>query len=108
MAKAKVKAVKAKIKNGVVKCKVAISHPMMTYNQAEKKTGNKDDANFVTHIDAMVNGVKVMDISTSQFFSKNPIFKFSFKADEFKKGDKLEIIAMDRKGNKYTKKGKIK
>lgn len=108
MAKSKVKAVKAKIKNDVVKCKIAISHPMTTYNQAKKKTGNSEDANFITHVSGVVNGQTVVDISTSQFFSKNPIFKFSFKANDFKSGDKLEIVAMDRKGNKYSKKGKIK
>jgi len=108
MAKAKVKAVKANIKGDVVKCKVAISHSMTTYNQAEKRTGNKEDANFITHITSKVGDKVVIDISTSQFFSKNPIFKFSFKAAEFKSGDKLEIIAEDRKGNKYAKKGKIK
>ncbi len=108
MAKAKVKAVKAKVKNGVAKCKVAISHPMMTYNQAKKKTGSADNALFITHITGNVNGETVLDVSTSQFFSKNPIFKFEFKADNLKKGDKLEIVAVDNKGNKYSKKGKIK
>ncbi len=108
MAKAKVKAVKAKIKNGVVKCKIAISHPMMTYNQAKKKTGSADNALFITHITGTVGDKEVIDISTSQFFSKNPIFKFEFKADEFKKGDKLLIEAVDNKGGKYSKKGKIK
>ena len=99
--------VKAKLKKGVVKVKAMAKHDMTTYNQAEKKTGNKDDANFITHISATCNGETVFDMSTSQFLSKNPIFKFQFKGD-FKKGDKVEMAFEDRKGNKGKGKGKIK
>jgi len=42
--------VKAKLKNGVVSCKAMIKHAMMTYNMAEKKTGSRDNANFITHV----------------------------------------------------------
>ncbi len=108
MAKFKVSKVKAKSKKGVCGVQLMFSHPMMTYNQAEKKTGNKDDANFITHITGSVNGNVVLDISTSQFLSKNPIVKAKFRSDEFKKGDELEIVAVDRKGAKASKSGKIK
>ena len=47
-------------------------------------------------------------MSTSQFLSKNPIFKFEFKADGFKKGDKLLMTWTDRKGKTGKGKGKIK
>jgi len=100
--------VKAKLKNGVVKVKAMAKHGMTTYNQAEKKTGNKDNANFITHISATINGETVFDLSTSQFLSKNPIFKFKFKGDSFKKGDKLEMAWIDRKGKTGKGKGKIK
>jgi sulfur-oxidizing protein SoxZ len=101
--------VKAKLKNGVIKVKAMAKHEMMTYNQAEKKTGNKDDANFITHITGTINGKTVIDMSTSQFLSKNPIFKFKLKGDEFKKGDKLEMTWVDRKGNtEKAKPAKIK
>jgi len=99
--------VKAKLKKGIVKVKAMAKHKMMTYNQAEKKTGNKDDANFITHISATCNGETVLDMSTSQFLSKNPIFKFQFKGD-FKKGDKVLMSWVDRKGKKGKGKGKIK
>jgi sulfur-oxidizing protein SoxZ len=98
--------VKAKLKNGIVKVKSMAKHDMVTYNQAETKTGNRDDANFITHMTAEVNGKTVMDISTSQFLSKNPILTFKFKGDEFKKGDKLKMTWVDRKGK--TGKGKSK
>ena len=99
--------VKAKLKNGVVKVKTMAKHDMSTYNQMEKKTGNREDANFITHITGTVNGETVIDMSTSQFLSKNPIFKFQFKGD-FKKGDKLLMSWVDRKGGTGKGKGKIK
>jgi sulfur-oxidizing protein SoxZ len=100
--------VKAKLKNGVVKVKLMAKHGMVTYNQAEKRSGNRDDANFITHLSGTVNGETVIDISTSQFLSKNPIFKFEFKGDTFKKGDKLIMTWEDRKGKTKTSKAKIK
>jgi hypothetical protein len=123
MARNKITAIKVKIKNGVATAKMAFSHPMITYNQAKTKTGNRDDANFITHITGKVGDETVLDISTSQFFSKNPIIKYHFKCDMFKigkkltgreldsgvtrdesqKGDLLTIVATDRKGNTYKK-----
>lgn len=123
MAKGKITAIKVKIKNGVATAKMAFSHPMMTYNQAKTKTGNREDANFITHITGKIGSETVLDISTSQFFSKNPIFKFQFKSDSFKigrklsgreldngakrkdteRGDLLTVTAKDRKGNTYKK-----
>lgn len=100
--------VKAKLKNNIVSVKVRAKHNMTTYNQAEKKTGNRDNANFITHFLGSVNGKTVLDMSASQFLSKNPIFKFKFKGDEFKKGDKLVMTWVDRKGKTNTKKAKIK
>lgn len=100
--------IKAKLKKGVVKVKAMAKHDMLTYDQAEKKTGNRDDANFITHISGTVNGETVFDMSTSQFLSKNPIFKFEFKGDTFKKGDKLLMTSTDLKGNVEKGKGKIK
>jgi len=123
MGRSKITAVKVKIKNGVATAKMAFSHPMMTYNQAKTKTGDRNDANFITHITGKVNDEIVLDVSTSQFFSKNPIFKFHFRCDSFKvgrklsgreldngvtrtkadEGDLLTITAIDRKGNSYKK-----
>lgn len=119
----KISAIKVKIKDGVATVRMAISHPMLTYAQAEAKTGSRDDANFITHITGKVGDKVVLDVSTSQFFSKNPIFLFLFKSDSFKigkklsgreldngvkreesdKGDFLIVTATDRKGNTYEK-----
>lgn len=100
--------VRAKLKKDVVTVKLMAKHDMTTYNQAKKKTGNADDANFITHLSGTVNGKTVIDISTSQFFSKNPIFKFKFKGKDFKKGDKLVMKWVDRKGKSKESKAKIK
>lgn len=127
MARNKISAVKIKIKDGVATAKTAFSHPMLTYNQAKAKTGNREDANFITHITGKVGEEVVLDISTSQFFSKNPIFKFQFKCDTFKIGRKLSgreldngierkdsefgdfltIIATDRKGHTYKEEAEL-
>ncbi|MDF1883426.1 thiosulfate oxidation carrier complex protein SoxZ [Sulfurimonas sp. SAG-AH-194-C21] len=100
--------VKAKLKNGIIKVKSMAKHDMTTFNMMEKKTGNREDANFITHITGTINGETVLDLSTSQFLSKNPIFKFQIKGDTFKKGDKLLINWVDRKGKTGKGKGKIK
>jgi sulfur-oxidizing protein SoxZ len=100
--------VKAKLKKGVVNVKAMAKHAMTTYNQAEKKTGDRENANFITHISATCNGETIFDMSTSQFLSKNPIFKFKFKGDTFKKGDKLIMTWIDRKGKSGKGKTKIK
>ena len=100
--------VKAKLKNGVIKVKAMAKHDMTTFNMMEKKTGNREDANFITHITGTINGETVLDISTSQFLSKNPIFKFEIKGETFKKGDKLLMSWVDRKGKTGKGKGKIK
>jgi sulfur-oxidizing protein SoxZ len=100
--------IKAKLKKGVVSVKAMAKHEMWTYDIAEKKTGSRDNANFITHMSATVNGKTVFDASTSQFLSKNPIFKFKFKAADFKKGDKIVMTWVDLKGKTKTSKGKIK
>ena len=100
--------IKAKLKKGVIKVKALAKHDMTTYDIAEKKTGDRENANFIFHLSGTINGKTVFDMSTSQFLSKNPIFKFQIKADEFKKGDKLVLTWTDRKGGTETSKAKIK
>jgi sulfur-oxidizing protein SoxZ len=94
--------IKAKEKNGVVKAKVAISHNMLTYDQAKKKG---KVANFITHITATVGDKVVYDASVSQFLSKNPLIKFQFDG---KKGDELKITYTQLKGEVFFATKKIK
>jgi len=94
--------IKAKEKDGLVKAKVAISHDMLTYDQAKKKG---KEANFITHITATVGDKVVYDASTSQFLSKNPLIKFQFAG---KKGDELKITYTQLKGETFFATKKIK
>lgn len=94
--------IKAKEKNGLVKAKVAISHDMLTYDQAKKKGL---EANFITHITASAGERIVYDASTSQFLSKNPLIKFSFNG---KKGEVLTIVYTQLKGEVFYATKEIK
>ena len=94
--------IKAKEKDGTVKAKVAITHNMLTYDQAKKKG---KEANFITHITGTVGDKVVYDASTSQFLSKNPLIKFQFAG---KKGDELKITYTQLKGEVFYATKKIK
>ncbi len=95
--------IKAKLKGDVVNVKVMVKHAMLTYDQAKKKG---KEANFITHITAKCNDKVVYDMSSSQFLSKNPLFKFKFKGG--KAGDKVEVTWVDLLGNTKTDSKKIK
>ncbi len=95
--------IKAKLKGDIVNAKVVAKHDMLTYDQAKAKG---KEANFITHITAKVGDVVVYDVSTSQFWSKNPQFKFKFKGAV--KGDELSITWTDLLKNTVTESKKIK
>ncbi|RXK14255.1 thiosulfate oxidation carrier complex protein SoxZ [Halarcobacter mediterraneus] len=99
--------IKAKLKKGVVTVKALANHANLSYQEAERA---KKEANFITYVVAKVNGNIVYELSSSQFLSKNPYFKFQFNADAVgaKKGDKLEFTWVDLKGNTRADKAKIK
>jgi sulfur-oxidizing protein SoxZ len=95
--------IKAKVKGDIVSAKVMAKHEMLTYNAAKKKG---KEANFITYITGKVGDTTVFEASTSQFLSKNPLFKFKFKGA--KKGDELTMTWTDLKGNTVTESKKIK
>jgi len=95
--------IKAKQKGDIVAVKVLAKHEMLTYDQAKKKG---KEANFITHITAKVEDKVVFDVSTSQFWSKNPQFKFKFKGEY--KGKKITITWTDLSGKSVTESKKIK
>jgi sulfur-oxidizing protein SoxZ len=95
--------IKAKLKGDVIGVKAMAKHDMLTYDQAKKKG---KEANFITHITAKVGDKVVYDVSTSQFWSKNPQFKFKFKGAA--KGDKIDITWTDLSGKSVTESKKIK
>ncbi|MDY0052330.1 MAG: thiosulfate oxidation carrier complex protein SoxZ [Aliarcobacter sp.] len=95
--------IKAKLKKGVVEVKALASHPMLSYQEAERA---KKEANFITYVVAKVAGKVVYEASTSQFLSKDPYMKFSFKGANA--GDEIEITWKDLKGATDTSTAKIK
>ena len=95
--------IKAKLKDGITTVKAMAKHPMLTYDTAKKQGV---EANFITHITATVNDKVVLDMSTSQFLSKNPIFKFSFKGANA--GDKIVMTWVDLLGGTETSDAVIK
>ncbi|MFA6145355.1 MAG: thiosulfate oxidation carrier complex protein SoxZ [Sulfurimonas sp.] len=95
--------IKAKLKDGIVSVKAMAKHPMLTYDVAKKQGV---EANFITHINASVNNKVVLDMSTSQFLSKNPIFKFSFKGAAV--GDTITMTWVDLSGATETTDSVIK
>lgn len=80
----KITAVKIKIKDGVATAKMAFSHPMLTYDQAKAKTGNREDSNFITHITGKVKNKTVLDVSMSQFFLKIQFSNFNLNVIHLK------------------------
>ena len=94
--------IKAREKDGIVKAKVAIIHDMLTYLQAKKKGLQ---THFITHILATANKRVVYDVSTSQYLSKNPLIKFSFKG---KKGELLTVIYTQITGEVFYASKKIR
>jgi len=97
--------IKAKVKGDTLKCKIQAKHIMLPYNAAKKKGV---DANFITHIMGKIGDRVVFEASTSQFVSKDPIFKFKAKAEGIKKGDKLEMTWTDLSGKTVTESKAVK
>ncbi|CAM3810434.1 thiosulfate oxidation carrier complex protein SoxZ [Arcobacter cloacae] len=86
--------IKAKLKDGVVEIKALATHPMLSYQEAERA---KKEVNFITYVIAKIGDKVVYEASTSQFLSKDPYLKFNFKGA--KSGDALELTWKDLKGN---------
>lgn len=95
--------IKAKAKKGKTLVKAMAKHPMLSYQEAERK---KTKANFITHMVATVGGATVFEMSSSQFLSANPYVKFSFQGGE--KGEKITIKWVDLLGKSKTTTKKIK
>ena len=81
--------IKAKAKDGIVEVKALATHAMLSYQEAERA---KKEVNFITYVVAKVGDKVVYEASTSQFLSKDPYLKFSFKGANV--GDTIEL---DRK-----------
>ena len=97
--------IKAKLKGDVLKCNLQAMHEMTT-DVAAAEAGGK--ANYITHMVAKIGDRVIMEVSTSQFVSKDPTLKFQVKANEIKSGDKVEVTWTDMSGKTETGSGKVK
>jgi sulfur-oxidizing protein SoxZ len=96
--------IKAKAKKGIVTVKMMAKHPQLSNQEAKRA---KKDPDWITHIIASIEGKTVFEVSSSQFLSKNPYFKFKFNDNDYK-GKKMDITMATLLGEKKTYKGKIK
>lgn len=97
--------IKAKLAGDVLKCKLQLKHEMTTAADAQKSGG---EANYITNVTAKVGDRVIMEVSTSQFVSKNPQLKFQTKANGIKSGDIVEVTWTDKSGKTKTESGKVK
>ena len=93
---------KAKVANGVVEVKGMLKHEMLSYQEAERK---KVPTNFLTHIKATVGSEVVFEMSVSQFVSKDPFIKFTYKGGA---GDEIVVKSVDLLGEKSEAKVAVK
>ncbi len=98
--------VKAKQKGDVINVKMMIKSPMLSPHMAEMKKGDRNQADFITHILAKVNSNVVFDVATSPHLSRNPFFKFKYNYEGG--GDTLELIVKDNQDKESKTKTKIK
>ncbi len=97
--------IKAKLKGDVLKCTLQATHEMTTVVAAKE---NGAEANYITHMVAKIGDRTVMEISTSEFVSKDPTFKFQVKANGIKSADKIEVTWTDKSGKSLTESAKVK
>ncbi len=98
--------VKAKQEGDAVTVKAIIKSPMLSPYQAERQKGDRNKADFITHIWAKVGANVVFDVATGPDLSKNPLikFKYSYKGA----GNTLELIVKDNNGRESKTQTKIK
>jgi len=100
--------IKAKLKNNKVTVKILAKSPMIGKEEAANKNNAKVE--FITHMSAKVNEKVIWEVSTGPFLSKNPYIQFVFdaKAAGAKRGDLIEVIAIDSNLKEQTASRKIK
>ena len=97
---------KAKRVNDIVQIKILFKDRMINSRQAERRTGNKDNASFISHIIAKVNDTVVYNLETSQYLKQHPLFNFYYP--DKAKNDLLQLIVTNNKGTELTANIEIK
>ncbi len=90
--------IRAKIKNGTCEVKALLKHIMETGFRKDKATGKAIPAHFIQELTCNHNGNTVVTANWGSSISKNPFV--SFKLENVKKGDEIELAWVDNKGEK--------
>jgi len=98
--------IKAKQTNNIVRVKTLIPYNSITYSQAYKRTGDKNNARFITQVTAEVNKKIVFHMLASSALSTRPILMFTYLYP--KTDDIIKITAKDNKGHILQHSQKIK
>ena len=91
--------IRAVAKDGSINVKVLMSHEMET-GQRKDSAGAIVPAHFIQSVTAVYNGKTVLAAQWGPAVSKNPFLEFNFKGGQ--KGEKIQIIWTDNKGDKRT------
>lgn len=100
--------IKAKQINNIVKTKILIKGDFINPYRAKLKTGNEENAYFIRHVTAQVDGDIVYDISLSPQFRQRNAFVLMFDFDYIGRSDTLQVIVTDNKGKQTSLSAKIK
>ena len=91
--------IRARATNEGVNVKVLMAHEMET-GQRKDSAGKPIPAHFIQHVSAVWQGKEVLSANWGPAIAKNPFLEFNFKGG--KKGEKIQIIWTDNKGDKRT------
>ena len=100
--------VMAKQVNNIIKAKMLIKGNFINPQRAKLKTGDKENAYFIRHITAHVNGNVVYDISLSPQFRQRNALILKFDYNYMGRGDILQVVVTDNKGKQTRLSTKIK
>ena len=91
--------IRADLSGTVAKVKCLINHPMET-GLRKDKAGQVIPAHYITQVNAMLNGVVVLDGQVGSGISKNPFLVFWIQGT--KPGDKIQVSWFDNMGDKNS------
>jgi sulfur-oxidizing protein SoxZ len=103
MAAIKIK-VKAKEKNGIVKAKMLIKHPMESGMRKDKE-GKLIPIHHLKEVSVEYKGEVIFQAEIGTGISKDPFIAFAFKGT---KGETFQVTALDSKGMTGNTEMKIK
>lgn len=96
--------IKATLLNDIIEVKLMIRHPMES-GLRKDENGKKIPAHFIETLEVKCNEKIVFDAYLGMAVSENPFIMFSFKGGA--KGDLLEVIWKDNRGDTRTDKALI-